>query len=92
MIPEDAKATIEHVTQNTGCDGAVDLVAKMHEFGVFSHSAAARELYCSPNGDRWYLVRDTGRVSRVVASHWDAGGSYLARGRCCLDLAAAPQA
>ena len=42
-IPEDAKATIEHVPQNTGRDGAVDLVAKMHEFGVFSHSAAARE-------------------------------------------------
>ena len=60
MIPEDAKATIEHVPQNTGRDGAVDFVAKMHELGVFSHSAAT-ELYCSSNGDRWYLVRDAGR-------------------------------
>jgi hypothetical protein len=57
MTPEDAKATIEHVPQNTGRDGAVDFVAKMHELGVFSHSAAGRELYCSSNGDRWYLVR-----------------------------------
>jgi hypothetical protein len=39
MTLEDAKATIEHVPQNTGRDSAVDFVAKMHEFGVFSDSA-----------------------------------------------------
>jgi hypothetical protein len=72
MIPEDAKATIEHVTQSTGRDGAVDLVAKMHEFGVFSHSAAA-ELYCSSNGDRWYLVRDVDRVSVVHVPNVSSG-------------------
>ncbi|MGY4291736.1 hypothetical protein ACVWXO_011002 [Bradyrhizobium sp. LM2.7] len=88
MIPEDAKATIEHVPQNTGRDGAVDLVAKMHEFGVFSHSAAARELYCSSNGDRWYLVRDAERVSVVHVPNVPSGGrtekleirEFLARG------------
>ena len=64
MAPEDAKATIEQVLQSTGRDGAVDLVVKMHAFGVLPHSAAARELYCSSNGDRWYLVRDADRAER----------------------------
>jgi len=50
MAPEDAKATIEQLPQSTGRDGAVDLVVKMHAFGVLPHSAAARELYCSSNG------------------------------------------
>jgi hypothetical protein len=88
MTPKDAKATIEHVPQNTGRDGAVDLVAKMHGFGVLSHSAAARELYCSANGDRWYLVRDADRVSVVHVPNLSSGGrtekleirEFLARG------------
>lgn len=88
MTPEDAKATIEHVPQNTGREGAVDFVAKMHEVGVFSHSAAARELYCSSNGDRWYLVRDADRVSVVHVPNVSSGGrtekleirEFLARG------------
>jgi hypothetical protein len=31
-------------------------------------STAARELYCSPNGDRWCLVRDPGS-GRVFVRH-----------------------
>jgi hypothetical protein len=30
--------------------------------------AQARELYSSPNGDRWFLVRDT-RLGRVCVRH-----------------------
>jgi hypothetical protein len=74
MTPEDAKATIEQVLQSTGRDGAIDLVAKMHAFGVLTHSAAARELYCSSNGDRWYLVRDAVRVSVVHVPNSSSGG------------------
>jgi hypothetical protein len=74
MAPEDAKAPIEQVLQSTGRDGAVDLIVKMHEFGVLPHSAAARELYCSSNGDRWYLVRDAGKVSVVHVPNASSGG------------------
>jgi len=88
MAPEDAKATIEQLLQGTGRDGAVDLVVKMHAFGVLPHSAAARELYCSSNGDRWYLVRDSDRVSVVHVPNASSGGrietlelrEFLARG------------
>jgi hypothetical protein len=44
MAPEDAKATIEQVLQSTGRDGAVDLVAKMHAFGLLPATAAERQL------------------------------------------------
>ena len=88
MAPEDAKATIEQVLQSTGRDGAVDLVVKMLAFGVLPHSAAARELYCASNGDRWYLVRDADRVSVVHVPNASSGGrietlelrEFLARG------------
>jgi hypothetical protein len=74
MAPEDAKATIEQVLQSTGRDGAVDFVAKMQAFGILPHSVAARELYCSSNGDRWYLVRDADRVSVVHVPNVSSGG------------------
>jgi hypothetical protein len=74
MAPEDTKATIEQVLQSTGRDGAVDLVVKMHAFGVLSHSAAARELYRSSSGDCWYLVRDSDRVSVVHEPNASSGG------------------
>jgi len=88
MAPEDAKATIEQVLQSTGRDGAVDFVAKTHAFGVLPHSAAMRELYCSSNGDRWYLVRDADRVSILHVPNASSGGrienfelrEFLARG------------
>jgi hypothetical protein len=88
MGPGDAKATIEHVQQSTGRHGAVDLIAKMQECGPFSHSTASRELYCSSNGDRWYLCRDADRVFVLHVPNVSSGGQvenlqigeFLARG------------
>jgi hypothetical protein len=66
----------------------MDLIANMQEFAAFLHLAASRELYCSSNGDRWYLCRDADRVFVVHVPNVPSGGrveeleirEFLARG------------
>ena len=74
MASQDEKASIEGVPRSTGRHGAVDLVATMQEFSVFPASPVTRELYCSSNGDRWYLCRDADRVSVVHVPNVASGG------------------
>ena len=76
MTSQDEKASIEGVPRSTGRHGAVDLVATMQEFSVFPASPVTRELYCSSNGDRWYLCRDADRVFVVHVPNVASGGKF----------------
>jgi hypothetical protein len=71
---ENAKATSDQIPESTERHGALDLIANMQEVGPVPHAVASRELYCSSNGDRWYLCRDADRVFVVHVPNVSSGG------------------
>jgi hypothetical protein len=64
------KASIDN-PQPTGRDGAIDHFIKLREA---HEDSLGRLLYDSPNGDRWYLVRDSQGVGVIHAANAPSGG------------------
>ena len=64
------KATIDH-PERTGRDGAIDHFLMLQPA---DGDSIARLLYGSPNGDRWYLLRDRQDVCVIHAPNGPSGG------------------
>jgi hypothetical protein len=63
------KATIG-IPESTGRDGAIDHAAKM----MVPEESLGRLLYGSPNGDKWFLVRDSQGLGVVHVPNAPSGG------------------